>query len=588
MSSNNGALPHRIRQLRTLLPYLAPYRKSLLVGGLMVLLTNATAAASPWILRLAIDHLTTEIRPSILAAYAGLLILASLIEGTFRFSMRHILIGASRHVEYDLRNSLFRHLQTLSASFYRRSSTGDIMARATNDLNAVRMVLGPAFMYFLNTCFTAVFVISILVAIQWQLALITLLPLIAVSICVKFFGKRIHNRFERIQEQFSSLNTLVQENIAGIRVVKAYGEEDAFTRRFREGNSEYLQRSLRLVRLSGAFHPLLRFLLGLSIVGLLWWGGRLVVSGQISVGDFVAFMAYLGMLTWPTIALGWVINIVERGSASMGRINAVFAEEPDVRDNDPGEGLQIRGDIEIDDLTFLYDGVLALRNISLHIRSGETLAIVGATGSGKSTLVNLLCRLHPVPDGTIRIDGTDINRIPLSTLRSSIGYVPQETFLFSETVGANISFGSPGSNQEQIRRAAEISDVRKDIESFPAGYDTFVGERGITLSGGQKQRVAISRALLLNTPILVFDDSLSAVDTETEDRILRRLSEQVRKRTTILISHRISTVKSADQIIVLEHGRVVESGTHEGLLASDGYYSSLYQKQLLREELGIA
>jgi ATP-binding cassette subfamily B protein len=511
----------------------------------------------------------------------------STVEGILRFLMRRILIGASRDIEYDLRNDLFAHLQTLSPSYYHRHPTGDIMSRATNDLNAVRMVLGPGIMYSLNTLFTAVLTIGILVTIDFRLAILTLIPLLAVSFSAKVFGKQIHKRFEKIQEQFSVLTTLAQENVSGVRVVKAYNQEDPFIERFSQANEEYVNRNLSLVKVWGIFNPLLTFLLGLSAVGLLWYGGHQVIAGSISVGDFVAFMAYLAMLTWPTIALGWVINIFERGSASMGRLNEIFQSQSEIRDEQTQPISEIKGNIRIKDLTFSYNGTPVLKGINVDIRAGQTLAIVGKTGSGKSTFVDLIARLYRVPRGTVFVDDVDINDIPLETLRRSIGYVPQETFLFSETVEQNIAFGRPDVSFKSIEKSSKVSNIWPDIQDFPKQFKTFVGERGITLSGGQKQRIAISRALLVDPRILILDDALSSVDTQTEERILEKLTGELTNRTVILISHRISTVKMADQILVLDQGAIVERGTHQELLEAGGSYANLHEKQLLKEELGV-
>jgi ATP-binding cassette subfamily B protein len=518
-----------------------------------------------------------------------MIIAANLIEGAFRFLMRRILIGTSRLIEFDLRNDLFGHLQKLSARFYQRQSTGDLMARATNDLSAVRSVLGPGIMYSLNTVFTTVFTVSLLVTIDPGLAGLTLIPLVLVSLSVKYFGKRIHDRFEKIQEQFSKLTTLAQENLSGIRVVKAYSQENAFVRLFSDANREYMQRSLHLVRIQGVYNPLLVLLLGISSLGVLWYGGRLVIAGTITLGDLVAFMAYLVMLTWPTIALGWVINVVERGSASMGRINKILEEQPEIPDNrDPQPPPEEQdGHLEVRNLTFSYNGTEVLQGVSFSIQAGKVLAIVGRTGSGKSTLANLICHLYPVPQGTIFFGGRDLNEIPPSHLRSQIGYVPQDTFLFSETIRDNISLGRFDSSFEDVKDAARKSNILEDIEGFPNTFQTQVGERGITLSGGQKQRIAISRALLTDPRLLILDDALSAVDTYTEEQILQGLSGETRGKTVILISHRISTIKNADQVLVMDQGKIVERGTHESLLESGGQYAQLYRRQLIREELGI-
>ena len=553
----------------------------------MVLLTNLAAVVSPWLLRNAIDQLHQEINRDLLLYYPLLLVGASLIEGAFQFFMRRTLIGVSRNIEYDLRNDLFAHLQLLSPRFYQENPTGDLMSRATNDLGAVRMVLGPGIMYSLNTIFTALLTVSILLSLSPRLAVLTLVPLIGVSCAVKIFGHQIHKRFEKIQEQFSTITTLAQENVAGVRVVKAYGQEAPFTERFRQANETYMRRSLSLVKIWGMFNPLLTFLLGLSSVCLLWYGGRQVIQGSITIGDFVAFMAYVAMLTWPTIALGWVINIFERGSASMGRINKILLSTPEIQDSGDALAEPIRGEITARNLTFSYNGVPVLRDLSFHIEPGQTLAIVGRTGSGKSTIANLLTRLYPVPRNSLFVDGVDINDLPLSPLRRSIGYVAQESFLFSETIRSNISFGRPDSALDAVREQSRISNIQSDIQSFPQEFDTFVGERGITLSGGQKQRIAISRALMTDPRILILDDALSSVDTATEEKILERLTDEIEHRTVILISHRISTVQMADRILVLENGEVVEQGTHEELLEAGGQYLDLYERQLLQEELEV-
>lgn len=552
----------------------------------MVLCTNIAAIIGPWILREAINHLqSSEGTGKALSFYASFLILMSLTEGTFRYLMRRILIGLSRLIEFDLRNDLFAHLQTLSASFYQHHSTGDLMARSTNDLSAVRAVLGPGIMYSINTVFTSVFVVCVLIGINARLALITLVPLVGVTLSVKFFGKRIHRRFETIQEQFSWLTTLTQENVAGIRVVKAYNQEQAFIRRFQDANNEYIGKNLALVRIWGIFQPLLAFLLGLSLVGLIWYGGLQVIQNTITLGDFVAFMAYLAMLTWPTIALGYVINVFERGSASMQRINYLFDSRPEIEDTNSSSPVVPQGNIQVSNLTFAYNETPVLSDVSFDVKAGETVAIVGRTGSGKSTLVNLLGRLYPVEEGTISFDGIDINHIELKTLRKSIGHVPQDIFLFSDTIHGNIAFGKADSEYKEVENASRISNVLPEILDLPDQFATPVGERGITLSGGQKQRIAISRALLIDPTILILDDSLSAVDTHTEEQILRGLSSELAKRTAILISHRISTVRMADRILVLDQGELVEQGTHDELLGLDGYYANLYRMQLLRESL---
>jgi ATP-binding cassette subfamily B protein len=516
----------------------------------------------------------------------------AVIEGIFRFWMRKILIGMSRDIEYDLRNDFLAHLQKLPLSFFQSGSTGDVMSRATNDLNAVRSVLGPGIMYSLTTVVTFVIATGVLIKLNWKLTLLVYLPLALASLTVKKVGQQVHDRFENIQEQFSAISTKAQENLSGIRVVKAFAREHAEIGEFRRLNEEYVNRSLSLIRLWGIYYPLMTALLGLSAVALLWFGGREVMAGQLSLGEFVAFIGYLAMLTWPTIAAGWVINIFQRGSASMQRILSILETTPAIVDARQAVApTEIRGELVVRNLSFRYPGSerWALRDLSFTLPAGQTLAVVGRTGSGKSTLANLIPRLFDPPEGTVFVDGIDVRTWPLAWLRGAIGYVPQETFLFSETIRENIAFGrDDGMSAAEVGQAARVSQVADDIESFPKKYETFVGERGITLSGGQKQRVAISRAVAVNPRILILDDALSNVDTYTEERILGELSQVMDDRTTILVSHRVSTVRHADQIIVLEDGAVVEAGSHDSLMANLGVYADLHRKQLLEEELAKA
>jgi ATP-binding cassette subfamily B multidrug efflux pump len=577
--------------LAYLLPYLGRYRLKIALGFLMILLTVIAGLFSPWILKFVIDDLQSAVALDKLPLYAALIIGISFLEGFFRFWMRKILIGMSRHIEYDLRNDFFSHVQLMSLSFLQSRSTGDIMSRATNDLSAVRFVLGPGIMYSMNTVILTVIGTSILLRLSWQLTLIAYIPLILVSGIVKYFGRRIHDHFETIQEQFSSLSTRTQENLSGIRVVKSFAREESEVGAFEKLNREYVRRNISLIRLSAMFYPLMTAIIGVSSVIVLWFGGWQVIQKHLTLGELVAFMGYLAMLTWPTIATGRVINIFQRGSASMRRILEIMNTPPQISSSTGATApLNARGAIEIRDLTFQYPGTKTpvLRNINLTVPQGTTLAIVGHTGSGKSSLVNLIPRLFDPPSGAIKVDGKDVRDWPLSELRKCIGYVPQETFLFSETIQENIAFGSVAEMTDlELDWAAGISQISGDIEAFSQKMQTYVGERGITLSGGQKQRIAISRAVAIHPRILIFDDSLSNVDTYTEERILEELSKIMKDRTTVLVSHRISTIKNADQIVVLKNGAVEEKGTHNSLMAQDGIYAALYRKQLLEEELKI-
>jgi ATP-binding cassette subfamily B protein len=520
---------------------------------------------------------------------ALLLLLVSGTKAIFQFLIRWVLIGVSREIEFDLRNDLFQHLEGLSHSFYQRTRTGDIMAKATNDLNAVRMLLGPGFMYTANTIVFTAFALVFMLHISHRLTFYAFLPLPVVSVIIQYFGRRIHERFERIQAMFSEISARAQENFSGVRIIRAYAQEEAEIASFETANREYIARSLTLVRLMGMLWPTLETMLGLAIVLVLWLGGREVLLGRMTVGQFTAFNTFMVQLTWPVIALGWVINIFQRGTASLGRISQLMDEKPEIVDAPnvlaASHDDEIKGEIEFRNLQFSYDGTPILHDINLRIPAGSSLAIVGPTGSGKTTLVSLIPRIYDVQPGMVLIDGKPVREYPLAFLRRNIGFVPQETFLFGETIRENIAFGVPDASDQDVRWAAEAANIATEIEDFPEQYKTIVGERGITLSGGQKQRTAIARALIRNPRILVLDDALSSVDTQTEDKILNHLREVMQGRTTIFISHRVSTVRNADRIAVLHSGRIVELGTHEELIARNGYYSDLYNKQLLEEEL---
>lgn len=585
------------KNLRPLFPYLKKYRVTLFWGALTVFFNNGIWVLFPQVIRRTIDDLNQGATQQKFMTYALLLLAVAGVKGIFQFLTRWLMIGVSREIEFDLRNDLFARLETLSHSYYQRTRTGDIMARATNDLNAVRMLLGPAIMYTANTLVFTAFALVFMMKISPKLTLFAFAPLPLASITIQYFGKRIHERFEKIQAQFSDISARAQENFSGARLIRAYAQEQAEIALFEKSNQEYVSRSLPLARLMGMLWPALEMLLGFAIVIVLWLGGRETLLHRITTGDFVAFTMYLMMLTWPVIALGWVINIFQRGTASMGRIQEVLSAPPEVTDSAAAADLQnstaVKGDLEFRNLNFSYNGIPVLKDINLKIPAGTSLAIVGPTGSGKTTLVSLIPRIFDASrgdsqqsdSGALLLDGRLLRAYPLAVLRRNIGFVPQETFLFSTTVGENIAFGVENASTGQVRSAAEAASIAADIESFPDQYETVVGERGITLSGGQKQRTAIARALMRDPRILILDDALASVDTYTEEKILNHLREVMAGRTTIFISHRVSTVRNADQIAVLHAGRIVEIGTHDDLIARDGYYTDLYNKQLLEEEL---
>ena len=558
----------------------------------LVVLANAFSLAPPYLIKRAIDSLSAaEVARGEVVVFASLIVITAVLGGAARFGMRELLNGTSRRVEYDLGNDLFRHIVRLDAAYFARTPTGDLMSRMTNDLSAVRMAAGPAYMYLANTVVGTAISLSFMIWISPRLTLLTMIPMLALPPVTIGFGRIIHHRFEKIQEQLSRLSTLAQENLAGMRIVKAYVQERDQTERFAAMSDEYLNRNMELAKVSGLFHPLLTLLSGLAIVFAFLLGGRMAMQGEISVGDFVAFSLYLGALTWPMIALGWVVNLFQRGAASMGRINRVFATEALIREVPQPVVLdEVRGEIELRGVSFRYPGTEreVLHDISFRVPAGSLLAVVGATGSGKSTLVHLLARLYDPTAGEILLDGVPLPRLSLSQLRSSIGVVPQEAFLFSDTIRENLSMGideDPEDALERIRGAAGVAQLDETIQGFPSAYETMLGERGVNLSGGQKQRATLARAIAREPRLLILDDALSAVDTHTEAEILNGLRDILRDRTSVVVSHRVSAVMAADQIVVLEDGRVAELGTHAELLQRGGVYATLLHRQLLADEL---
>jgi len=600
-------------RLKPLKPYLRRYWKSLAWGGVAVIIYNVVKVMVPLVIGHAVDDMRHGTVTEQKILFHGLrLLLVAVLSAVFLYITRQVIIGASREIEFDLRNDIFANLERQSPTYFHTHRTGDIMARTTNDLSAVRQLLGPAIMYSANTLVFTCAALPFMWRISPKLTFFAFVPMPAASVLVQYFGNRIHRRFERIQAMFSDISAKAQENFSGARLIRAFAQEEAEIASFEQANREYIRRSLHLVRLMAMLWPSLELILGLSLMITLLVGGHEVVQHQITVGEFTSFNVYMVQLIWPIIAVGWVVNLFQRGTASVVRIDELLKQQPSIAD-DPAiiapqsrevssrpersevEGTAslpphpaITGDIEFRNLSFAYpSGPTILHDINLSIPAGSSLAIVGPTGSGKSTLVSLIPRLQDAAPGTVLIDGAPIRSFPLSELRSSIGFVPQETFLFSDTIRHNVSFGAPNATDQQVEEAAAIAHIRTEILEFPRGFDTLVGERGVTLSGGQKQRTAIARAVIRDPRVLILDDALASVDTYTEERILQGLARVMQGRTTIFISHRISTARNADQIAVLVAGRIAELGTHDELIARNGYYTSLFEKQRLEEELAV-
>jgi ATP-binding cassette subfamily B multidrug efflux pump len=578
-----------MKNLFTLKKYFVKYKTKLYLGVLFILISNAGTVYVPILLKDSINELQKSISSQRLFEYAILIVLTSIIAGFFRFLIRQTIIVVSREIEYDLRGDFWAHIQKLPLKYFQNNSTGNIMSHATNDINAVRMFIGPAIMYSIDTTIRLIIVISIMLSLNFSLTIYSLLPLPFLSYGVYRIGKMIHEKYTKIQEKFSQLTTRVQENFSGIRVIKSYVREANEINRWNELSKEYLQRNMNLVRIQAMIMPILYIITGISIIVVIWIGGTKVINGQMNLGEIAAFVMYLGILIWPVIAFGWVMNIIQQAEASMKRLNKIFNEPYEIDDSSITDISikELKGQIDFNNVSFKYSESLpaVLENINLKIPVGSTTAIVGHTGSGKSSLINLIPRLYDVTSGEILIDGKNVKGIPLDVLRTNIAIVQQESFLFSDSIYGNISFGLKNIDEERVKEVSNIASFNKDVESFPKGYETIVGERGITFSGGQKQRASLARALATDPKILILDDSFSAVDTHTEEEILRNLKKFMKNRTSIIISHRISTVKDADDIIVLADGKIMEQGTHDELVGLNGIYAELHYKQLLEKEL---